>query len=371
MNDLEKIDEEILKLIKSREEKAIFDNQYLETDINTIIQKCQTYNLNPSFIKKLFTSLNNETLNVFQQNNLKKQNNNWCVNYKSASYLGPKGTYSYQALIRFCEKYNIKLNEVPCTNFKDQVNNVKHGISDLAFLPIENTSSGNINDVYDLMGDKDVSIISEITLPIVHSLLVFDSNATKSTITKIYSHPQPIAQCSNFLDIHFPNAKFVYCDSTADAIKQVKNINDNTVAAIGSNFGGKLFGLRSIISNIANQTENFTRFVVIAKNSIKVPIDMPAKTSITFTLPNKPGSLAQILEVFKKHNYNLIKLASRPIIGSPWKELFYADFQANLETISAQKAIDELKRSCTEFNVLGCYPQEQQEEILERKKLSI
>ena len=114
-----------------------------------------------------------------------------------------------------------------------------------------------------------------------------------------------------------------------------------------------------IRSNIANQSENFTRFIVIAKDPITVPTDLASKISITFTTNNTPGALAAVLDIFKQHQYNLTKLASRPIIGRPWEELFYADFIANLETVDAQNAIHELKSLC-HLNILGCYPLEKE-----------
>lgn len=358
MTKLSDLDRQLLELLQKRNQYSVSEFDYQTTPIKEILEGSQDLQLNPTFVTKLFELINNESKRIFQQRSLEKNNHLWFEQYKKASFLGPIGTYSYQAMVKYCEKYQFKPEEISCSSFNELVSNVKQGISDLSFLPIENTSSGIINEVYDLIYDHGVHIIGEITLPIVHAILLNDPN-NANKIDTFYSHPQPIIQCSNFLKLHYPNAKFVYCDSTADALKKVKENSAENIAAIASEFGGKLFGLTPISSNIANQSQNYTRFIIIAKEPITVPTDIETKTSITFTTTNNPGSLAAVLDIFKQHNYNLIKLASRPIIGRPWEELFYADFIANIETVEAQNAIHELKQVC-QLNILGCYPLEKE-----------
>jgi chorismate mutase/prephenate dehydratase len=354
MNNLEQIDSEILALLKKREQIAVSGDQFLSCDIESLLSSAQANELNPSFVKQLFRLINRETGLVYTQKLIAEKNPKW-NNFKSASFLGPVGTYSYQALKKYCDSHNLHLDEISCGNFRDQINNVRQGISDLAFLPIENTSSGIINDVIDLLNDHNVYVIGEVVLHIVHSILV-NRPETAGRIKYIYSHPQPIVQCSNFLSVHYPDVSFKYCDSTADAIKKVKEMNSDEAAAIGSDMGGSIFGLKPLISNIANQTCNYTRFIVIAKDPVKFPREMTTKTSISFTTDNKPGALSDILDIFRKYNYNMTKLTSRPIIGRPWEEQFYADFIANIESADAQKALDEISMNCRSLHILGCYP---------------
>ena len=362
MSTLLDLDRKILELLKQRTQYSVSEYDYQTTALQDQLKLAEDFKLNPTYVTNLFKIINDETVRVFEQKSLEQKNNLWCQKYRKASYLGPVGTYSYQAMTKYCEQYQIKPEEISCSNFHDLVSNVKQGISDLAFLPVENTSSGIINDVYDLLHDHGVHIVGEITLQIKHSILVNDPSDA-AAIDTFYSHPQPIIQCSNFLKLHYPNAKFVYCDSTADAIKKVKNLNTPNIAAIASEFGGKLFGLTPIRSNIANQSQNFTRFIVIAREPITVPTGLASKISITFTTNNTPGALAAVLDIFKHHRFNMTKLASRPIIGRPWEELFYADFIANLETVDAQNAIHELKQLC-HLNILGCYPLEKEHQEL-------
>ena len=351
---LKKIDEEILDLLKRREDFSIDENGCgIPSDEDIIDRACQK-GLNPGFAKKLFDLIDDETRHVSKQRMIAAGNPAW-NSYRTASYLGPVGTYSYQAMIKYARGHGLELKDVCCSNFLDQISNVRQGVTDLAFLPIENTSSGIINDVLDLMNTPDVAVIGEVVRHIVHCLLMTrPENADR--LKWIYSHPQPIVQSSRFINSHYPEAKYKYCDSTADAIKQVKELDSDEIAAIGSEIGGELFGLKPVVSNIANQTSNYTRFIVIAREPVKLPGSMPAKTSISFTTANEPGALSKILDIFRKYNYNMTKLTSRPIIGRPWEEQFYADFMANLETSDAQKALDELKDCCKSLHILGCYP---------------
>ncbi len=354
LNNLSAIDTEILKLLKKREEMAVNTQCYLSSDTVNLMGKAPEFQLNPSYVKEIFNLINQETKLAYTQKLIATNNPKWC-SYRSASYLGPKGTYSYQALMKYCERHSMKLKDIPCTNFRDQINNVRQGISDLAFLPIENTSSGIINEVIDLLNNAEVAVIGELVLHIVHSILMArPENA--SHIKWIYSHPQPIVQCSNFLQDHYPDVKYKYCDSTADAIRQVKELDSDEVAAIGSDLAGSLFDLKTVVSNIANQSANYTRFIVIAHDPIKLPADIETKISISFTTRNEPGALSRMLDVFRKYNYNMTKLTSRPILGRPWEEQFYADFMANLESADCQKALDELRENSRSLRILGCYP---------------
>jgi chorismate mutase/prephenate dehydratase len=354
MNNLEQIDSEILALLRKREQLAVGRDKYLSSDIDSLMRSAPANGFNPGFVKNLFGLINDETRFVYTQKLIAENNPRW-NSYKSASYLGPVGTYSYQALKKYCDSRSLHLEEVSCSNFRDQVNNVRQGITDLACLPIENTSSGMINDVVDLLRDHNVSVIGEVVLHIVHSILV-NRPESAGRIKFIYSHPQPIVQCSNFLTQHYPDVTFKYCDSTADAIKKVRELDSDDAAAIGSDIGGGIFGLKPLISNIANQTSNYTRFIVIAREPVKFPREMTTKTSISFTTDNKPGALSDILNIFKKYKYNMTKLTSRPIIGRPWEEMFYADFVANIESADAQLALDELKGNCKSLYIMGCYP---------------
>ncbi|AKC60353.1 prephenate dehydratase domain-containing protein [Blochmannia endosymbiont of Camponotus (Colobopsis) obliquus] len=179
------------------------------------------------------------------------------------AFLGPKGSYSYIAAKKYSAQYfNNGIEYNSCQKFADIIQVVEKGDAEYGILPIENSTSGFIDEVYDLLKHTNTSLIEEIIIPIKHYLLTNTTNIKFNTIQKIYSHPQPLLQCSNIIT-RFPRQNIVHCTSTSDAIKTVAKLNIPTIAALGSKFGGILYGLKTLKLNINNDTYNTTRFVVI------------------------------------------------------------------------------------------------------------
>ena len=233
---------------------------------------------------------------------------------------------------------------------------VESGHVDYGVLPIENTSSGSINDVYDVLQHTNLSIVGEITQPIEHCLLTA-VNTHLNKIRTIYAHGQPFTQCSNFLDKQ-SDIRIEYCDSTADAMAKVYELQDETVAVIGSEEGGQLYNLHALEKSIANQSENHSRFIVVARKPVDVAEQIPAKTTLILATGQKPGALVECLLVLKENGINMCKLESRPIQGRPWEEMFYLDVEANLKSLPMQEAITALTNQTNFIKVLGCYPVE-------------
>ena len=181
------------------------------------------------------------------------------------------------------------------------------------------------------------------------------SETSLEQITTLYSHPQPHQQCSEFLN-RLDNVKLISCSSTADAMIMVKDINSPTVAAIGNSDSGKLYGLQQLITNISNQTENQTRFIVVARKPVDVSEQIPAKTTLIMSTSQDAGSLVESLLVLRKYGINMTKLESRPIMGNPWEEMFYIDLEAHLKSDAMNSAIEELTSITQYLKVLGCYP---------------
>lgn len=193
------------------------------------------------------------------------------------AYLGPKGSYSHIAARQYAARHFDTFVDCTCHKFEDIFTLVETGQADYGLLPIENTSSGAINDVYDLLQTTSLSIVGEIRIPINHALLT----AVKSSLEElhtIYSHPQPFQQCSHYLN-QYPHWKIEYCESTAAAMEKVALAQSPHVAAIGSEAGGSLYNLTPLASNLANQQINVTRFIVIARKPIDVSEQVPAKTT--------------------------------------------------------------------------------------------
>ena len=273
------------------------------------------------------------------------------------AFLGDKGSYSYLATQKYFSRRPGELLELGCQSFLDVITKVEANEADYGVLPIENTSSGSINDVYDLLQHTHLSIIGELTLPIKHALLV----AQETDINKIktlYAHPQVFAQCSHFM-AELGNIEVKSCSSTSAAMLQVAELNTNDNAAMGSATGGSLYGLHAIKSNLANQKENHSRFFVVARKPVNVPLQVPAKTTLIMSTVQKPGALVEALMVLRENKVNMTKLESRPITGNAWEEMFYLDVEGNVQDGPMQQALEELQAMTKYFKVLGCYPIEE------------
>ena len=227
-------------------------------------------------------------------------------------------------------------------------------MADYAVLPLENTSSGSINDVYDLLQHTRLHIVGEMTQPIDHCVLV-PSETSLDEITTVYSHPQPFQQCSQFLN-RYPHWKIEYTESTAAAMEKVAAMQDKHVAALGSEAGGKLYNLQVLQHNLANQQQNMTRFIILARKPVRVSEQVPAKTTLLMATGQQSGALVDALLVLRKQGLVMTKLESRPIHGNPWEEMFYLDIQANVHSPAMEEAIEELTALTRFIKILGCYP---------------
>ena len=271
----------------------------------------------------------------------------------NVTFLGDKGSYSYLAAQRYFSHRPGTLHERGFPTFDKVIESVENGSADYGVLPIENTSSGSINDVYDQLQQTKLYITGELSLPVQHTMLT-STEQDPSAITKIHGHPQALTQCREFIsELH--QVEVVPCSSTSAAMEIVSKSEQPSWAAIGSVEGGKLYGLSPIAHNIALQEENFTRFIIVAKQQAKVPIQVPAKTTLVMSTIQKPGALVDALIVLKSNEINMIKLESRPIRGNPWEEMFYIDVEGNVDDGPMQKALEELRAITRHFKVLGCY----------------
>ncbi|MEF1211895.1 prephenate dehydratase, partial [Vibrio alginolyticus] len=272
------------------------------------------------------------------------------------AFLGAKGSYSHLASREYFSRKNTELIELNCEHFKEVTQTVESGHADYGVLPIENTSSGSINEVYDLLQHTTLYIVGELTQPIEHCL-VAKKDIRLEDIKTLYSHPQPHQQCSEFLS-RMKGVKLESCASTADAMQKVQEMDRDDVAAIGNASSGKLYGLQVIQGNIANQTENHTRFIVVARKPVEVSTQIPAKTTLIMSTSQEAGSLVETLLVLQRYGINMTKLESRPIMGNPWEEMFYVDLTSHLASTEMQQALEELTKITKHLKVLGCYPSE-------------
>lgn len=313
------------------------------------------HKLDAHYITRLFQLIIEDSV-LTQQALLQKHLNKTTAQSARVAFLGPKGSYSHLAARNYAARHFETFIESGCLKFRDIFNQVETGQADYAVLPIENTSSGSINDVYDLLQLTSLSIVGEMTIPIDHCVLVNGSTDLQQ-IETVYSHPQPFQQCSQFIN-RYPHWKIEYTESTAAAMEKVAAMNSPKVAAIGSEAGGDLYGLQVLERNLANQKQNITRFIILARKPVEVTPQVPAKTTLIMATGQQAGALVEALLVLRQHNLVMSKLESRPINGNPWEEMFYIDFQGNLRSDEVQQALKELTPITRSLKVLGCYPSE-------------
>ncbi|HAS6261626.1 TPA: prephenate dehydratase [Vibrio vulnificus] len=368
LNDL---DDQLLSLLSERRKLSIeVAKSKVETSkpvrdasreqqllVKLITNGREKYQLDAQYITKLFHTIIEDSV-LLQQSYLQNLLNPEQSRKPLArvAFLGSKGSYSHLASREYFSRKNTELIELNCDHFKEVTQTVESGHADFGVLPIENTSSGSINEVYDLLQHTTLYIVGELTQPIEHCL-VATKDVRLEEIKVLYSHPQPHQQCSEFLG-RLKGVTLRSCASTADAMKKVQELNRDDVAAIGNASSGKLYGLQPIQGNIANQTENHTRFIVVARKPVEVSAQIPAKTTLIMSTSQKAGSLVETLLVLQRYGINMTKLESRPIMGNPWEEMFYVDLEAHLDSEEMQLALGELTKITKHLKVLGCYPSE-------------
>ncbi len=265
-------------------------------------------------------------------------------------YLGPSGTFSHQAAQEWSK------GQEPLKEFStiySAILAVENGGADRAIVPIENSIDGSINTTLDTLAfDVDLHITGEYILHISENLMV-KKGAKKEDIKIITSHPQPIGQCSRMLSHEFGDVKIEFADSTALAAKRAA-ASDGSIACIGSPNSAKLYGLEILRADCGDERNNSTRFIIIEKNA-STKVTKHDKTSIAFTLDNKPGSLYNALELFVQSNINMIKIESRPLKKELGKYVFFIDIDGNIDDATIYFALDKVRRSTSFFKFLGSY----------------
>lgn len=268
------------------------------------------------------------------------------------AYLGPEGTFSYFAGLEYLGR---AASFQPCRDISRIFEEVSNRRCELGVIPLENSLQGTVGASFDLFMKHDARIEAELYSRISHCLL---SNAARmEDIKKIYSHPQPLAQCQRWLKANAPEADLIPAESTAAAAAMASL--DPASAAVGNGKLASPNNLRILARHIEDEPGNWTRFVIIsppgapAKAGKRAPAD---KTSLLFTLPDKPGSLAAVLDLMARGGVNMRKLESRPLRGQPWRYVFFCDVESDLKAPEHEGLPDKLAQLCTSFRILGSYP---------------
>ena len=272
------------------------------------------------------------------------------------AYLGPEGTFSHFAAMA---ALGHSPDFLPQTTIGDVFAAVAGKQADLGVVPLENSLQGTIGQSLDNFQRYNVFIQAEITCRVSHALL---STATSlDAVEIVYSHPQPLAQCAGWLKTHLPRAKVIPTDSTAAAAARLAG--EPNAAAIGHLRLAAMHGLSVLASPIEDLPDNWTRFFIIGPEDTKQ--QTRDKTSLLFTVPNKPGSLHQVLAHLAGEGINLTKLESRPIRGEKWQYFFFADLQCDLTREEYKKLLATLTENTHSLRILGCYPAGPQVDLAE------
>ncbi len=260
---------------------------------------------------------------------------------------GVEGSFSELA----CEKLFQHPSTFYFSSFEAVFSAVDKGLCRYGVIPVENSTAGSVNAVYDLMRKHEFRIVRSVRIKVDHNLLVKPGTKLED-IREVYSHSQAISQCAGFLQ-SLPNARVIPCENTAMAAKMVSESSDPTVAAISSRACSRLYGLDILRADIQDSGNNHTRFICISK---KLEIYPGAdRTSLMMVISHEPGSLYKVLARFYALGINLIKLESRPMPERSFEFMFYFDLDTSVYSPRFIQLMGELDDICEEYEYLGSY----------------
>ena len=264
------------------------------------------------------------------------------------AFLGPEGTFTQAAALKH---FGHSAVAVPLPAIDEVFREVAAGAADYGVVPVENSTEGVVNHTLDSFLDSSLQICGEVELRI-HQHLLIGPNTKPDNITRVYSHPQSLAQCRKWLDAHLPKAERVTLNSNAEAAKRVAG--EWSSAAIAGAMAESLYGLTRLHSNIEDEPDNTTRFLIIGRSD--VPPSGDDKTSVMVSVKNEPGALYQLLEPFRNHGIDLTRIETRPSRSRKWSYVFFIDFAGHRDDPAVRLALDEIRPTVVELRPLGSYP---------------
>ncbi len=238
-------------------------------------------------------------------------------------------------------------------SFEDAYHAVENGECHCAVLPIENSFAGEVGQVIDLLFSGSLHISNVYDLSIRHQLMALPQ-ATMESVTNVYSHPQALQQCADFIRRH--NLEPVSCVNTAVAAKQVADSDDVSIAAIASKKTAELYGLKILQTNINESAWNTTRFAVLTPADNRPSNTVGMRTMLFFSVSHQSGSLAGAISIIGKHGFNMLSLRSRAQKDLLWQYYFAVEMEGNVYTSDGAAMIDELSGCCDKLKVVGVYP---------------
>ena len=260
---------------------------------------------------------------------------------------GVEGAYSQIA----CERLFTTPNIMYFKNFDAVFTAIEKGFCQYGVLPIENSTAGSVNQVYDLMMSHNFSIVRSVRVKIDHCLLA-PEGVKMADVKEIVSHEQAISQCTEFIK-SLGNVKVTVCENTAEAAKYVAASGRKDIAALSSGNCAKLYGLACLKESVQDKGSNFTRFICISKELEIYP--GADKTSIMAVTHHRPGALFKLLSRFYAQGVNLTKLESRPLPDKDFEFMFYFDLEKSVYSPEFIKLLGEMDEMCERFEYLGSY----------------
>jgi chorismate mutase/prephenate dehydratase len=264
------------------------------------------------------------------------------------AYQGETGAYSEMAVYKF---FGRKAESMPCADFREVFEAVKNSIVQAGVIPIENSIEGSVNQNYDLFLVYDLKVCGEVAVKLAH-VLIANPQTKIEDIETVYSHPQALAQCRSYLERH--KWEIIPAYDTAGSVKIIKEKAVFNAAAIASEKAADLYDMKIIARDIADNTSNYTRFLVLSHEDAAPTGD--DKTSIIFAAKHEPGVLYHALGEFASRNINLTRIESRPTKKTAWQYNFYLDFEGHRTEKRCTEALQALEKYATFVKILGSYP---------------
>ena len=342
-DNIDNIDEKILKLLSQRAEQAIQTTKYKTKSIYDPKREKEVLN---KLLKKANGPLSFSAIERVYGEVLSA-----CREVQApieVSFLGPEGSNTEEVANK---QFGNSASFFSQQTIFDVLVSVETGDSVYGVVPLENSLEGPVVETLDGLVEKNVSIVSQVNLKISHYLMSQEKNAKK--IKKIYSHPQALAQCKNYIQNNFPKADLVEAQSTARAAQIVAD--KKNCAAIAPRLCSSLYSLNILDKNVQDNSSNTTVFALVEKKHGEPIVVKNSKVSVVFSLDHEPGSLHECLKSFKTSKINLTKIQSRPSKKNDWDYLFFIDFIVEKNLAEANKCLNSLRRATSFLKILGVF----------------
>lgn len=274
------------------------------------------------------------------------------------AYQGAAGAYSEDAALTYAQLAGLPVPQLlPCQRLDQVFDAVEEGRASVGVVPIENTLAGAVQACYDLLRERDLTITAELVQRVTHAL-VARPDVELADVQRVLSHPVALAQCTKFLREH-PGMEVVAVYDTAGAVQQVIDSGSTTDAAIAGRRSASVYGGVVLASGLEDHPDNYTRFLVIQVSAHRVDAralaGRPCRTSVVFTLQNRPGALHAALTHFAELGIDLSLIESRPRPGRPFEYAFYVDLAGHADQAPLNQALDRVRTEALSVDVLGSY----------------